>query len=481
MLHHQVCDCLVLVSEDSLLTLTRGSVLLFGSLVITTITTIITYYCIHKHIHLNLHHLLHLVQLLANGTDAVSGLLGLINNVLYAIILSAALDLVGPTLPKSLVLLFDILPCFVVKLFLPYFIHTIPYHVRILILVLFSFIGMQFVAYAPSLGWRMFGVVLASTAAGTGELSFVGLTHYYGHFALASWSSGTGAAGLAGAGMYSVVITWWRWSVRSSLAIFSLLPIMMLVSFFGVLPRGVLHRRKDERDEDEEETDVERMEAEGLLGRHSPIGARPASIQHASKPDFWYNFKHRLLRIGKLFFPYMLPFFLVFFAEYAINQGVSPTLLFGIEKPGGQPVPSPPFEHFRDFYPTYSTIYQFGVFISRSSHLLVRIRDLYTPSLLQCLNLAILILQALFPYFPNVYFVFLVIFWEGLLGGAVYVNTLAKVSEDMSETEREFSLGAVTVADSGGACIAGFVGLWLEGVLCRFQIERGREWCTLMD
>ena len=435
------------------------------------------------------YHLLRFVQLLANGngTDAVSGLLGLINNVLYVIILSAALDLVGPTLPKSLVLLFDVVPSFLTKLLLPYVIHAIPYHLRIPILVLLSFLGMQFVAYAPSLGWRMFGVALASVASGIGELSFVGLTHYYGQFALASWGSGTGAAGLVGAGMYSVVTTWWRWSIRGALAIFSFLPIVMLVSFFGVLPREVLHHRKVPREnesEDEEETDVGSMEAEGLLSQPSPIGegARPAvSTQHASIPNFLHSLKHKLQRTQKLFFPYMLPLLLVYIAEYTINQGVSPTLLFGVEKPGERPVPSPPFKHFRDFYPTYNTIYQLGVFISRSSHLLVRVHALYPPSLLQCLNLVILILQALFPYFPNVYLVFLVIFWEGLLGGAVYVNTFAKVSEDMSGQEREFSLGAVTVADSGGICIAGFVGLWLEGALCRFQVERGREWCTLMD
>ena len=185
----------------------------------------------------------------------------------------------------------------------------------------------------------------------------------------------------------------------------------------------------------------------------------------------------------KLFFPLMLPLLFVYIAEYTINQGVSPTLLFGIEKPGERPVPSSPFKHFRDFYPTYITIYQLAVFIARSSHLLIPIRALYLPSVLQCLNLAILILQALFPYFPNVYLVFLVIFWEGLLGGVVYVNALEMISRDMSMSgaEREFSLVVVTVADSGGICIAGFVGLWLEGALCRFQVERGREWCTLME
>ena len=37
---------------------------------------------------------------------------GLLNNILYVIILSAAIDLVGPSTPKAIVLLADIIPSF---------------------------------------------------------------------------------------------------------------------------------------------------------------------------------------------------------------------------------------------------------------------------------------------------------------------------------------------------------------------------------
>lgn len=165
----------------------------------------------------------------------------------------------------------------------------------------------------------------------------------------------------------------------------------------------------------------------------------------------------------------MLPLLLVYIGEYTINLGVAPTLLF--------PLPETPFSSFRAFYPTYSAIYQFGVFLSRSSTPFVRIRALYPPSLLQLLNLAILIIHALFPFLPNVYFVFVMVFWEGLLGGAVYVNTFAEIGEKVERGEREFSLGAVSVSDSGGICIAGFLSMGVEVGLCRWQVERGRDWC----
>lgn len=166
----------------------------------------------------------------------------------------------------------------------------------------------------------------------------------------------------------------------------------------------------------------------------------------------------------------MLPLLLVYVAEYTINQGVAPTLLF--------PLDETPFEHYRSFYPTYNAIYQLGVFISRSSLPFVTIHALYLPSLLQCLNLVILAMHAMFPFLPNIWLVFAITFWEGLLGGIVYVSTFRRIGEEVAENDREFSLGATSVSDSGGICIAGFVGMAVETGLCGWQVAHGRDWCT---
>lgn len=165
----------------------------------------------------------------------------------------------------------------------------------------------------------------------------------------------------------------------------------------------------------------------------------------------------------------MLPLLLVYIAEYTINQGVAPTLLF--------PLRETPFQHFRAFYPAYNAIYQLGVFISRSSTPFLRIHNLYLPSLLQVVNLVLLTLQSLFNFIPTVYLVFFVIFWEGLLGGLVYVNTFAEISDRVPPEDREFSLGATTVSDSGGICIAGFLGMVFEVWLCNWQVRHGKDWC----
>ncbi len=169
----------------------------------------------------------------------------------------------------------------------------------------------------------------------------------------------------------------------------------------------------------------------------------------------------------------MLPLLLVYIAEYTINQGVTPSLLF--------PLPSTPFKEYRSFYPTYAFLYQLGVFISRSSSPFIRLRSLYIPSILQILNLALLSLHSVYFFLPSIYLVFIVIFWEGLLGGAVYVNTFAKIMDEKEGEEREWSLGATSVSDSGGIMVASLLGMVIEPRLCGENVRRGRVWCRTLD
>jgi len=423
-------------------------------------------------------------------------LAGLINNVSYVIILSAALDLVGPSVPKSTVLLADVLPSFFTKLIAPYFIHKIPYATRVIFFVAFSGGGMFLIALTPdyksggSIPLKLFGVCLASLSSGAGELSFLGLTHYYGHFSLAAWGSGTGGAGLIGAGLYVLLTSIIGLSVRSSLLSCAFLPFIMLIAFFAVLPQGPLRRAqttgKDYTpiprvsiDDDEISNLPTDTAAQSLLSpssgvaaeaysSHSPRSSSPATRRPISQQTVWM----KLNRAKSLFIPYMAPLLLVYIAEYTINQGVTPTLLF--------PLHHTPFDEYRSFYPVYAFLYQLGVFISRSSTPFVRIHNLYLPSFLQVGNLILLVVQSLYNVFGDtlgVYIVFVVIFWEGLLGGAVYVNTFAEIMEKIDEGEREFSLGATSVSDSGGICVAGFIGMLVEPWLCGRQVANGRAWC----
>jgi battenin len=352
---------------------------------------------------------------------------------------------------------------------------------------------MFIIALTPlSIPVKLFGVGLASLSSGMGELSLLGLTHYYGHFSLAAWGSGTGGAGLIGAGLYVLLTSTIALTVRTSLLACAFLPFILPAAFFFILPQGPLknahsqHNRDYEAipqisisDENIQELPID-VAASSLLApgpslvaeaytSHSPRPSSPNPSKSFSTTNNSSKFMSNLRRTKALFVPYMAPLLLVYIAEYTINQGVTPTLLF--------PIKSSPFEAYRSFYPTYALIYQLGVFISRSSSPFFRFHALYLPSCLQLLNLFLLVFHSIYFFIPSVWIVFLVIFWEGLLGGLVYISTFAEIMDNVPIEEREFSLGATSVSDSGGICVASLLGMVVEPWLCGVNVSRGRPWC----
>ena len=217
-------------------------------------------------------------------------------------------------------LLADVIPSFLTKLCAPYFIHAIPYWGRILLFVALSTCGMLLVALTPAytdggtVTAKMAGVVLASLSSGGGELSFLGLTHFYGSFSLAAWGSGTGAAGLVGAGAYAIATTALKMSVKSALLASALLPVVMLVSFFVVLPKGPLRatgyaKLKDDAvagsepefpgaiGENELSPNID-DEDEGLLS----LSQSQVSLTNTHS-TWWHGFRANLQRSRNLFFP----------------------------------------------------------------------------------------------------------------------------------------------------------------------------------
>lgn len=175
-----------------------------------------------------------------------------------------------------------------------------------------------------SISTKMAGVILASLSSGGGELSFISLTHYYGPFSLAAWASGTGGAGLVGAGAYVVATTTLGLSSKNTLFASAFLPIVLLISFFVILPRGPLSRKEtavvkavegdniNEADDDEDNTDTREVrEEEGLLAwsdRLQESGHQRRSIKSSQSSTRTERrrtspFLQNLRRSRSLFFP----------------------------------------------------------------------------------------------------------------------------------------------------------------------------------
>ncbi|XP_048847703.1 battenin isoform X2 [Brienomyrus brachyistius] len=399
--------------------------------------------------------------------------LGLCNNFAYVVMLSAAHDILKqqetngtePTAAHSYhldrgnssssssydcnpvstaaVLLADILPTLLIKAVAPFFIHQLPYGFRVLMCIATATASFLLVSFSSTVAMSILGVVFASISSGLGELSFLSLTVFFPRFVLGGWGSGTGGAGVAGALLYSA-FTQLGLSPRETLLVMLVVPIIMAASYYLLLvfpasfpqwhcvpeeghlttPNANQERRPLVSGEEDEE-DEEIRDGEAPEDSQGPL-----------------TYKDRLAILRDLL-RFIIPLGVVYFAEYFINQGLLELLYF----------PDFSLSHAEQ-YRWYQTIYQIGVFISRSSLFCVKIRWVWLMSVLQCINAMLLFFAVYYHFLSNASLVFVIVAYEGLLGGAAYVNTFHFISKETGDRKREFAMAAASVGDSLGIALS---------------------------
>lgn len=388
--------------------------------------------------------------------------LGLFNNYGFVIMLSAAHDLLKEDkndghenlnlvrnnstrdcneLSTGTILLADIIPAIMVKSVAPFL--AVNIHVKIATVTALNALSFLLVSFSKSHLTMYIGVIFASLGSGLGEVSFLSYTHYFQENVISAWSSGTGGAGVIGAGSYAA-LTAMGISPRTTVLIMIVVPMGMGLTFWGLLkPNENIYARAN-------------LDTVPLLDSEED-----QSPQHMNANQEPLTVIEKLTRVKGLL-KYMIPLGLVYFFEYLINQGLYELLYF----------PDIFLNHSQQ-YRWYQLTYQTGVLISRSSLAFLVIRKIYLMSVFQGINVIIFTLQAVFWLLPSssgIYFVFLLIFWEGLLGGAAYVNTFHRVSEESEDREREFSLGISSLADSSAIGMAGVVALPLHNWICKMPL-----------
>ncbi|WVQ73601.1 hypothetical protein IAR50_003180 [Cryptococcus sp. DSM 104548] len=474
---------------------------------------------------------------------------GLLNNVLYVIILSAALDLVSSETPKGIVALFNIFPALISKVAWPLISNgRIRYTRRVAFCTGCSWLGILTIAFSTSLPPRLLGIALASLSSGMGELTFLQLTttlptKQTSKTALGAWASGTGFAGVAGAGI------WWvlrGLGVKTGLGLSSVLPLFFPVTYTYILPAfcdlppdSSSYQPLSTADDDLPQASptvpgilISAPSSEWVPQRAPLLAPLPgpeafeADVEgtEGKGKGLRLTTKEKMALLRPLVVRYMLPLCAVYVEEYVINSGVAPTLIFPLPVSG---VWSHLFKSPRDYYPFWALTYadQTFVFISRSSLSIglppLPRRLLSLPAILQFIVLSLLFLQARSFFFSSpaytpgsgiglgpgggggpseggvdraIWFVWLLICLEGLCGGAGYVNTFYHVGHEGDQPlhsdptsppkgeakkamEKEFQIGAVGAADSTGILMASLISMPLEVMLCKGQVERGRDMC----
>ncbi|KAK5977111.1 Battenin, partial [Trichostrongylus colubriformis] len=157
---------------------------------------------------------------------------------------------------------------------------------------------------------------------------------------------------------------------------------------------------------------------------------------------------------------YMVPMFLVYLAEYLINQGLLELTVFDCAHGYG----TSPTSQYR----WYQVMYQMGAFISRSSLKLIQFNMtlIALMPLLQLINTIFLTLNAIYAFIPHFGMVCAIILYEGLIGGGSYVNTFHHIHRKIDPSIREFALSTVSLADTMGILVAALTAIPLHNAIC---------------
>ncbi|XP_050450880.1 battenin [Cataglyphis hispanica] len=375
-------------------------------------------------------------------------ILGLCNNYGYVVMLSAAHDILNikfgdkdstlntngtnttgirscNTLSTGAILLADILPSLAIKMtapFLPFYVHF-----RVAMCVLYSAAGFLMVSLSTAEWLAILGVIITSLSSGLGEVTMLSYSNQFSNQVISTWSSGTGGAGVIGALSYAALTT--VLSIENTLLIMLIVPLLQAVAFWCVLKHPVHTRISIAKD--------------GVESREQIIKVPKKTIRDK------INLMPGLLK-------YMVPLGLVYLFEYFINQGLYELVEF-------DDIWLKPHEQYR----WLQADYQIGVFISRSSVNLVTIDRIWIMSVLQFINVLILLFETLFYYIPNIWIVFALVLWEGLLGGGAYVNTFYRMSTEIPKADREVSMGIATMSDSIGIALAGWLSMPVHNAICK--------------
>lgn len=331
------------------------------------------------------------------------------------------------------ILLADILPALFIKLTAPFL--NINTSVQVAAVVLLSCSSFLMTSFTIAKWMSFLGVVCAALGSGLGEITFLAYSSHFDTDVISTWSSGTGGAGVLGAFSYAAMAS--VLTPETTLLVMLCVPVLLAISFWGIL----VHPKTDSR----RPVAVAVPDEEPLL-----LSCSGCSEDENNTLTFVQK-----LKLMKPLFRFMIPLGFVYFAEYFINQGLLELIVFR----------NITLTH-KEQYRWHQVMYQVGVLISRSSVNVVQIRKLWLLPILQFANVAFIFSEAYFLFLPSFWIVVVVVLYEGLLGGAAYVNTFYRISKDVAPQHREFSLRIASLADSTGIAVAGAVALPVHDAMC---------------
>ncbi|KAL5502536.1 hypothetical protein EMCRGX_G009332 [Ephydatia muelleri] len=295
---------------------------------------------------------------------------------------------------------------------------------------LLMIIGLLGVAFAPQFWIALMAILVVGCSSSFGESVTLGYLRYYPKEFVNAWSSGTGFAGILGAALY-IMFTCIAVNEVSEGSVNAELKAINQIAYFCTLPAVLVYwfayfilLRSPAKELTFEEhqpllNDTETERREGCI-----------------KPcDYYTKQIHRILHCTKLVLWLTFNLSAVYVFEY-IAQGC-----------GGKARPKSEYNETScpELYASLQLCYQAGVFVSRSSVGLVKIKRVEIFTVLQFINMVVWVLQTAFKFLPTdilpAYMIFV-----GLLGGASYVNIFYRLRADEEfEEDRELCINVAAL------------------------------------
>ena len=375
-------------------------------------------------------------------------LCGIFNNITYVVMLSAAKDILQGSL-VSYVLLADDMPALVAQFMSPFF-PGFTFRARVMTVAVLNVVALAIVSSVAAPELRLLGVVVASLAFGLGESTFFSLLAHFDVTAISGFSSGTGGAGMLGAGLYyvltDVLFLSWQNALRMVAA---MIPIYAFSYNLLIAPNrwkfDAVQAGKGKKSDGS--TGGGGGGGGGGSGGGSGMGGGGGGSMGSGEDSGGIRGQVAKIRRSGVFW-YFLPLFVMYIITFATNHAVLPHL-HGPHKGN---------------YVLFFFAYQVAVFVSRSSLKVLQLhRRLHLWLLVfgQFLCFAALLLLALdeleMSMDPAV-----VVAFMGLLSGSAYVNTFNLIRTNTAAQYREFAMGFASVATTAGPVVAALSGMLLE-------------------
>jgi len=422
--------------------------------------------------------------------------IGVWNNAPYVIMLASAKDVSEGGV--ALVYIANILPGLFVKASGSYWFDKVSYAHRLYAAAVCMGLAFTLVSFFSShrqhdgitaggvhwvtLAGELCGIALISAQCSLGEASMLAWAGgKIGDHALTWFASGTGLAGPIGFLYHFVCVEIVGWSLSTTCA----LAVFLWAAVYWVLTQTCLRKGEtcsvnvvptmDEPSiriandggscvDTQMIPDVTPESEVTLNEAHQLIQNDDDNALDVGSPPLLHASVLERLKLTLSLWPYMIPLFTVYAAEYACQGGAWTAMGFPVESVSAR----------KAFYTRANWLYQIGVFFSRSSGTLFMISRfmLWVLPSLQVLNLVFFYWTAQMlpaPFWYNPVVTYGTAFWTGLLGGAVYVHGYRRVIADIAPVHREFALSTVSLAESLGVLCADVLGLFLQA--CLYQVH----------